>query len=833
MFYIKEIINIGCKLIEKFEYNEKYHSYIFAYNNDIIIIDDDFHKDLENAFDYSIYCTVQNEYMKSANRLFRFVYRGNIELLIENVKNKLSSKVVEVVNTNAKTTHNHYDNTVAEKALEDRFVESFGAEALNFLHKEFEFGLSDGKNIYIDYYLETNNGNYALEANGVSYHHPCIVDEDYYDRLLEKQNNLVLFGLKIYRFSLENLQFKEQVIDKIKEYMGDKKDFIPKPIIKSKRGFTLYECQTDALGKIDRDRINGKTSSLIVLPTAAGKSEIFLSDIDKEYVKQNVRKILIMTPTVRVKADWEERVKNCEYKIDVLCYSSVFNIKNTLPQDYYDYILVDEAHHSQANNVKACIQYFKPKYLLGLTATDERLDNKKLEEIFGEYDVILSLKEAVLKGIVSNIRAYRLESNIDLKNIRFNGVDYNYSDLERNVIIDSRNELIADTLKKYFSPKDDFYNQGIVFCVNKNHCTKMAEVLNDRNIKACAVYGGNSDNDLIFEKYKNKEIQFLCSCQLLNEGWNCPQTSVIVMARPTLSKVMYQQQLGRGLRNCEGKECLYLIDVVDDYQAQLNPINYNSLFKIPMYRPFEGLVKTSFDPVTIFGLSEKEMALKEIDIFTFEEKFKDYLSLEKAARELYIGTNTLSKWNKNKKYASLYLPVGNKFVPYFSKEDILNIREDHPECINHTDDMLLSDFVSFIDENTLTFSFKLVFLLSSFSLANISGEINLDLLVDKYRNFYIDRINRGLMVDKKNCIYTLDYLNDIKAIKKNMLDNPFEKFERKRFFYYSKDLNLIAFNSILWKRLSKDKIKELKEKVYNFLKEYYIKYGGMDYEYEF
>lgn len=616
--------------------------------------------------------------------------------------------------------------------------------------------------------------------------------------------------------------------------MGNKKDFIPKSIIKSKRGFALYDCQTDALARIDNDRFNGQTSSLIVLPTAAGKSEIFLSDIEKEYVKNIVKRILIMVPTTRVKEDWKERIKEIiNYEIDVECYNSVFNFKNIKGQDYYDYILVDEAHHSQANNVKATIQYFKPKYLLGLTATDERLDNRKLQEIFGEYEVTLSLKEAVEQGMVANIRAYRLESNIDLKNIRFNGADYNYADLEKNVIIDSRNELIADTLEKYFYPRESFYQQGIVFCVNKNHCVRMAKVLNDKGIIAQAVYGGNKNNDEIFEKYKNKEIQFLCSCQLINEGWNCPQTSVIVMARPTLSKVMYQQQLGRGLRNYEGKECMYLIDVVDDYQAQLKPINYNSLFKIPTYTPFEGLVKGSFDPVEIFGLSEHEMALKEIDIFTFEEKFADYLSLEMAARELYIGTNTLASWNKKKNYASMYLPIGNKMLPYFSKDDILKIRRDHPECIEHTDEMLLSDFKTFIDENTLTFSFKLVYLLSCFSLANITGEIKLDKLVDKYRCFYIDRIEKGLPVDKKNCIYTLDYLNDLKAIKKNMLDNPFEKFERKRFFYYSKDLNVIAFNSILWSMLTESDKIELNNKLYKFLKEYYSKYGGMDYEYKF
>ena len=96
--------------------------------------------------------------------------------------------------------------------------------------------------------------------------------------------------------------------------------------------------------------------------------------------------------------------------------------------------------------------------------------------------------------------------------------------------------------------------------------------------KAKAVYGGNKHNDEIFEKYANKEIQFLISCQLISEGWDSPQTEVVVMARPTLSKVLYTQQIGRGVRKYPGKECLYVIDVVDNYEGKLSPMNFNALF---------------------------------------------------------------------------------------------------------------------------------------------------------------------------------------------------------------------------------------------------------------
>ena len=304
------------------------------------------------------------------------------------------------------------------------------------------------------------------------------------------------------------------------------------------------------------------------------------------------------------------------------------------------------------------------------------------------------------------------------------------------------------------------------------------------------------------------------------------------MARPTLSKVLYLQQIGRGLRKYPNKECLYLIDVVDNYSSKLTPWSFNSLFHIAQYSPFMGVINNNIDYLTILGLSEHEMAMKEIDIFTFEEKYKDYLSLEQAARELYIGTNTLNKWNKDKLYASLYLPIGSKEMPYFSLEDIKTIREDR-HLKEHTDETILDDFIEFTDDKTFTFSFKLVFLINCFKCADKEGNINLDDLLNEYKRFYISRIEKGLPVDKKNCIYTLEYLNDYEKIKKNMLDNPFEKFERKRFFYYSKDLNIISFNSLLWSKLNEQIKNDIIEKEHRFLKEYYEKIGGYDNEYKF
>ncbi len=827
-------------LVEKYFFSKKYSSYIFKYGDFCIIVDEcfDIEEDPKNIFDYSKYCEMQNKYMLSSKCLLRFNYDGDEISLINQIISLMQNpeeKPNDFTDEGGNFSNIHIDNTPTESSFEDIFINAYGNETLECLRKEVSISYEGDRNYFIDYVIETKSGNFAFEENGVNYHHPLIVGKEKYKKLLNKQNTIMLLGYKVYRFSSENLTFKDKVVEELKTFLPDKTEFIPKIIFKNNRGIELYRHQTDILNQLDSDRLNGKTTSLIVIPTAAGKSEICITDLEKESIRQSVKKVLIMVPSSRIKEDWLARIKAIKkyYKvIDVMFYNSAFIRRNELSQDYYDYIIFDEAHHAQAANCKATIQYFTPKYLIGLTATDQRLDNKKLEEIFGNYEVKLTLREAIEKDIVTNIRAYRLESNINLKEVRYNGKDYNASDLERTLIIDSRNKLIAEILEKYFSPKDNFYKQGIIFCVNKEHTKKIANMLQAKGLKAEAVYGGNPKNEKIFEQYKNKEIQFLCSCQLISEGWDSPQTEVVVMARPTLSKVLYLQQIGRGLRKYPNKECLYLIDVVDNYSSKLVPWNFNSLFHISTYSPFMGVKNNNFDYLSILGLSEHEIAMKEIDVFTFEEKYKDYLSLEQAARELFIGTQTLNGWNKKNKYASLELPIGAKLVPYFSYDDIEKIRTDK-KLKKHTDETIFDDFSDFIDENTLTFSFKLVFLIYCILLADKEGNINLTELTKHYSHFYLSRLDKGLPVDKSNCIYNREKLNDEAFVKKSILDNPFEKFERKRFFYHSKDLNLISFNYVLWTKMN-DKIKkDIVDKELNFLKEYYAKYGGYDDEYQF
>jgi len=826
MDLINEMKKLGLKFLELYKYDGYYFSLVFKYETDTCVIIDENLCDpnTKGIFPYEKYCQMQNEYSSRYNTLLRFLKTDDISEVVEHWLNKDISDLELKDNGNDREA-NISDNSVLEGHFEDIFQDVYGSGSVNYLNKEFGISINKDANAFVDYVIQTKDHSFAIEENGVNYHHPAIIGMKRYIKQLVRQNTLSLLGNNVFRFSTNNLLAKDQMAENIKRFFGDKKDLLSINSIKSDRKFELYEHQKEYLKDFNKSRAMGVKSALVVLPTASGKSQIVISDLLRH--KSEYNNILIMVPSIKIKEDWEKRVKVLKNKrIDVTTYNGAFRNKSHHKPDFYDYIVFDEAHHAQAPNCKKTLQYYDPDFLIGLTATPERLDRLKISEIFGKYDTHLTMEEAIKKGVISNIRVFRLKSNIDLSEVRFNGKDYNNADLEKTLFVDSRNELIAKTLKKYFYPTQGFYKQGLIYCVNIKHCQKLAKIIQKHGMTCEAVYGTNKNNQKIFHDYSDKKLQFMTTCQMISEGWDSPQTEIVVMARPTLSKVLYLQQLGRGARNYEGKECLYCIDVVDNYSAQLRPWCFNSIFNISTYSDWIGLKNgRTNEYLELLGLSEKEIKLEEIDITTFEEKYPDIKSTEQTARLLFVNTSTLSHWiKKDPNLSSLYLTVGKRKVPFFSDADIENIRKIKGLPV-HNDETILEDFTKFIDDNNLTFSFKLVFLLSYLELVDNEGECPLDSLVKRYSAFYLDRLERGLKVDRKGCVYTKEYLNDKSKMIRSILDNPFEKFERKRFMFYakSKDFNTFSFNPSLWKRFDSNYIENLKNKLNRFLKEYYAK----------
>lgn len=794
---------------------------------DMVIIDDKICscRDGEQIFPYTLITDKQNHYMKIYRRVFRFLGFDP-----ETIEKCLRKSRQEVLHSTKKISERgeYADSSPLELLFEQNFTDVYGMRALKYLQKEFRISDEDGNNYFLDYLVDTADSRVAIEENGIHYHHPQLIGIEGYRKQLRKQNTCALWGLKLYRFSTEDCRFKDRIEDDIRSYLGKDTSGFREAGLLLERKTELYEHQEISLAQIEERREKGIRAFLIVLPTAAGKSRIVEEDIQKFAAGKEQFRALILAPNTNIIADWKERIDKdlqpLQDRIDIKTYSYAVRHYHEKTRDYYSYIVVDEAHHAVAPMLKRVIQYYAPEFLVGLTATDQRPDKKRLEEIFGNYTTELSLKDAMEKGVVARANVYRIETNIDLSHVRFNGKDYVNADLEKSVRVTSRNELIVNVLKDYFTEGDAGKRQGIIFCINKAHTKEMARLLNAAGISAQDYSGDTKHPEKVMQEFKEHKIRFLCACDMISEGWDYPELGILVMARPTLSKVLYLQQIGRGLRRTSIKKNVFVIDVVDEYGAMVRPCSMHAIFGNSLYVPFGDITRQDYLPgqmIEIDGITERVERIVEVDIHTFEEKYGDYYSQEQLAREYFVNTGTITSWiRKGKITPTVEFPFGSKKISLFSPEDVEKYRKEL-NIQEHNDDTVRDDFFAFLEERDYSLSYKMPFLLSFIDHMDTIGDAKIEDVLTDYIAFYQDRIDKGLPVDRTSCPYNAETLKDRKMIKSSMLTNPFEKFERKRFMYYSKDLGVISLNHALLGKMSEGDWERVKGQMREDLERYY------------
>lgn len=830
-------INIGDQ-IDRLMHNEVLLSTAFHYSfkDSIVVIDSA--NIFSTPFTYKRYCQKQNEWMRQYKNVYRFI-EGDPDLE-KFLRDQVEEESAEY---QLGRTFNREDRLVDPTPLEYRFeecfAEAYGDEAMKYLKREYAFITEEGRTNFVDYALFRKDGTWiAIEENGVSFHHPHIIGKTKYQQILKKQNSVIASNGIVFRWDTESLANREKIVDELKEFIGDLKDYLVQYSMVSHRGFVLHDHQTDYLEDLENDRKSGKRSALVVLPTGTGKTVIALEDMKKLSIENGKIKSLVLAPTLDLARQWEREARNYSNSIgdiEVKTYAGAARSYYQDMPDKYDYVVVDEAHHGVAPVLKKAIQHYQPAFTLGLTATDKRLDTQKLESVFGQYEEKLDLRQAIEKGLLCQIRAFRLESNIDLSEVRFNGKEYVSADLEKRIRVSSRNELIAEMLHKYFYTRLPG-KSGIVFCVSVDHAKEMARLLQEKGFKAASVDGKDRQRQKKIDQYMTRELQFLCTCSLLNEGWDAPHTSVIVMARPTLSRVLYTQQLGRGTRKAEDKEALYVIDVVDQYgafgQVSNRPWSVHALFSLEDYRPFGDLFgnagNASEEMVLLGTTYETLIKLQPFELFTMQKVYEDYLSVEMLARELFVSTGTVNSWmQKGEILPEISIPMGRSAIKLFHPGQVEAIRALKGLKI-HTEETLVDDFWAFIDERTYTYSYKMFFVLSLLEKVDSTGDAEIQAVMERYRAYYIDRFNRGMTIDRGSCPYNeKSYILDDKVLIQSLLSNPFEKFERKRFMYYAKDLKKISIHHRIWDDLTKnDGIERLKVRMMEDLKNYYEPLGG-------
>lgn len=253
----------------------------------------------------------------------------------------------------------------------------------------------------------------------------------------------------------------------------------------------------------------------------------------------------------------------------------------------------------------------------------------------------------------------------------------------------------------------------------------------------------------------------------------------------------------------------------------------HSIFKNPLYVPFGNILKRDYhvgEWVEVDGICERIERIVEVDVLSFAEKYEGYLSVEQVARDFFVSTDTVNGWIKRGRIRpTASFVFGSKRVNLFSPEDVSAIRRELDIPV-HDDETIRDDFFAFLAERDCSLSYKMPFLLSFLKTMNpLTGDAQIDEVLEGYRSFYLDRIEKGLQVDRATCPYTIETLSDSKFAKRSMLVNPFEKFERKRFMYYSKDLGVISLNHALLSKLSTDDFMAVQKQMLDDLKDYYSK----------
>ena len=705
-----------------------------------------------------------------------------------------------------------------------------------------------GRHRYIDFALESPKSKIAIEIDGETYHNPSKVSENKYADDLLKQNSLIYDNWKVYRWIYSQLEKQpEKVKDELITFLGSSpmfKAFEADLPVQMGQTIELRDYQQEAIENLKKMREDGKTIALLYHATGVGKTITAATDAKavggRTLFLVNALKLASQAKETFAKV-WPEATLG-EYTgsqkdmSQTVIFATVQSISKDLekfsPTDF-DYLIVDECHHAAANTYQKIFTYFHPKFILGLTATPERSDGEDMLELFQNVAHKMDLKTAVERGVLVPIRCIRVKTNIDLTDVRINGIKYNSQDLESKLFIPERNQLIVDTYLKYVNGK-----KTVIFCASVDHAAEIVKLLRDSGVKAEAVSGRDrvEVREKILKDYETGSTNVLCACDLLNEGWDSPHTTVLFMARPTMSKTIYLQQLGRGTRRCPGKEDLLVVDFVDDANMFNMPYSLHRVLDIAKYQPMAYVLapenKRKLDQDMLFQGEKPEAWLdvpidvsdyEIIDLFNWQNSVKDTISQIEFVRMVDVQSETVERYIKDGKVKpDLSIPFGDKrMFHYFREESIRNIAKQYGWDLI-TPQNMADKFMKFIETMDMSYSYKPVLLKAIYEYMDSSGRVALPDVVDYFIDFYEDRKAHGMIAEKSTSIYQKGGYTR-KDVEKNILSNPFKRFEDMRFLMRCKDVETIEVNPIIFRKLTREDWLHIVDVCDKSLEKYYLR----------
>lgn len=389
------------------------------------------------------------------------------------------------------------------------------------------------------------------------------------------RHSIVIDDAELYRYSKN--WHKPAVAKDLARYDQNEKD----ADVKVEALFQPRGVQIEALYALEDSRADGAVKGLVQAATGVGKTYLAAFDsaayekvLFVAHREEILKQAAVAFQNVRHSDDYGFFYGKQKDTDKSVIFASVATLgraeylrEEYFRPDYFDYIVIDEFHHAVNEQYRKIAEYFKPQFMLGLTATPERMDGKNIYELC-DYNVPyeISLKEAINKGMLVPFHYYGIYDATDYSGLRLIKGQYDEKELTEIYADNSdRYELIYKYYMKYRSKR------ALGFCCSRKHASQMAEEFCKRGIPSAAVYSNadgaySQDRDIAIEQLKRQEIRVIFSVDMFNEGLDIASLDMVMFLRPTESPIVFLQQLGRGLRTYRGKEYLNVLDFIGNYE---------------------------------------------------------------------------------------------------------------------------------------------------------------------------------------------------------------------------------------------------------------------------
>ena len=636
---------------------------------------------------------------------------------------------------------------------------------------------------YSEIYIGSSNISRSALTSGIewNYRFRSTTDPESYDKFYETfedlfQNHSIAIDDEELRKYSKNWH-KPAVSKDLERYDAETEDNdVQEP-------FEPRGAQIEAICALEHTRAEGASRALISAATGVGKTYLAAFDSKKykrvlfvAHKEEILRQAAESFQNVRKSDDYGFFDGNAKCTDKSVIFASVATLGKSeylnetyFPKNYFDYVVIDEFHHAVNDQYMRIVEYFKPQFLLGLTATPERMDGRNIYEIC-DYNVPyeISLKDAINKGMLVPFHYYGIFDKTDYSQLHQVRGKYDDRELNQTYIGNERRyELIYKNYCKYGSKR------ALGFCCSKEHAKDMAKEFCRRGIPSVAVYSDahgeyTEDRGIAIPKLMQGEIRVIFSVDMVNEGVDIPAVDMVMFLRPTESPIVFLQQLGRGLRKSMGKEYLNVLDFIGNYEKAGRVrflLTGKTFSETKTYNPAD---RTDYPDDCMIDFD-----LELIDLFA--EMDKRTLRVKDCIRGEYYRVKNLLDKSPSRLELFTYMDDDvyqlamqhskeNPFKRYLDyKKELDELSEDESAFLQ---DINGREFIHLIETTNMTKVYKMPVLMAFYNHGDIRMEVTEQQLLVSWKEFFSTGTNwkdldKDMTYEKYMAISDKEHINKI------------------------------------------------------------------------